>query len=80
MATVCMYFQVHQPFRLRRYSVFDTNSLYFDETVNAKLCRKIAKKCYLPAIQCMFKQLKQHEGRFRFAYSITGVVLEQSEA
>lgn len=80
MATVCMYFQVHQPFRLRRYSVFDTNSLYFDEAANAKLCRKIAKKCYLPANQCMLEQIKQHEGRFRVAYSITGVVLEQFEA
>jgi hypothetical protein len=30
MAAVCFYFQVHQPFRLRRYSVFDTDPFYFD--------------------------------------------------
>ena len=30
MASVCFYFQVHQPWRLRRYSVFDTDPFYFD--------------------------------------------------
>ena len=44
MASVCFYFQVHQPFRLRRYSVFDTDRHYFDETKNAEICRKVAQR------------------------------------
>ncbi len=48
MVTVCFYFQVHQPFRLRNYTVFDEDSNYFDDGKNAMICRKVADKCYLP--------------------------------
>jgi len=79
MASVCLYFQVHQPFRLRRYSVFDLDSNYFDDHRNADICRKVATKCYLPANQCILDLIQRHGGRFRVAYSLTGVVLEQFE-
>jgi len=77
MASVCFYFQVHQPFRLRRYSVFDTDRHYFDEYKNAELCRKVAQKCYLPANRMLLDTIRMHEGRFRIAYSISGVAIEQ---
>jgi alpha-amylase len=77
MASVCFYFQVHQPFRLRRYSVFDTDHHYFDDAKNGEILRKIAAKCYLPANQIMLETIRAHDGRFRVAYSITGVALEQ---
>jgi alpha-amylase len=77
MASVCFYFQVHQPFRLRRYSVFDTDRFYFDEQKNAEICRKVAHKCYLPANRLMLDLIRQHEGRFRIAYSLTGAAIEQ---
>jgi len=79
MASVCFYFQVHQPFRLRRYSVFDTDRHYFDEYKNAEICRKVAQRCYLPANKLMLENIKMHEGRFRIAYSISGVAIEQFE-
>ncbi len=79
MASVCFYFQVHQPFRLRRYSVFDTESNYFDEYKNAQICRKVAQKCYLPANRLMLKLIHKYEGRFKISYSITGTLLEQLE-
>ncbi|MBN1435540.1 MAG: glycoside hydrolase family 57 protein [Sedimentisphaerales bacterium] len=79
MASVCFYFQVHQPFRLRRYSIFDSDHNYFDEHKNAEICRKVAHKCYLPANRLMLKLIEQHEGRFRISYSITGVLLDQLE-
>ena len=79
MASVCFYFQIHQPFRLRRYSVFDTDSHYFDEHNNAEIMRKVAQKCYLPATRMMLDNIRRHEGKFRIAYSISGVVLEQFE-
>ncbi len=80
MASVCFYFQVHQPYRLRRYSVFDTDPHYFDDLKNAEICRKVAHKCYLPAGRLMQRLIREHAGRFRIAYSITGVALEQFEA
>ena len=77
MASVCFYFQIHQPFRLRRYSVFDTDRHYFDEYKNGEIIRKIAEKCYLPANRMMLEAIKQHHGRFRISYSISGAALEQ---
>jgi alpha-amylase len=77
MPSVCFYFQIHQPFRLRRYSVFDTDRNYFDDYKNAEIARKVAHKCYLPANRTLLDAIKMHEGRFRIAYSITGVALEQ---
>lgn len=77
MASVCFYFQVHQPFRLRRYSVFDTGTDYFDDAKNAEICRKVADKCYRPTTQLVLDLVRRHEGRFRVSYALTGVVLEQ---
>ena len=77
MASVCFYFQVHQPYRLRRYTIFDSNADYFDETRNAEICRKVAQKCYLPTNRLLLRLIKEQRGRFRVAFSLTGVVLEQ---
>ena len=77
MPSVCFYFQVHQPMRLRHYTVFDNDDRYFDESKNAAICKKVANKCYLPANRMLLKLIQQHKGRFRIAYSLTGVLLEQ---
>ena len=79
MASVCFYFQVHQPYRLRRYSVFDTDHAYFDDYKNAQILAKVAGKCYLPANRLMLELIDRYAGRFRVAYSLTGVAIEQFE-
>ncbi len=77
MASVVFYFQVHQPFRLRRYSVFDSDPFYFDTKKNAEIARKVADKCYRPATSLILDLVKRHEGRFKVSYAITGVALDQ---
>ncbi len=77
MASVCFYFQVHQPFRLRHYTVFDRDHKYFDDIKNKQICRKVANKCYLPANRLILEMINRHDGKFKVAYSITGVLLEQ---
>ncbi len=77
MPSVCFYFQVHQPLRLRHYTVFDQNDTYFDDYKNASICRKVANKCYLPANRLILDLIHRFDGRFKVAYSITGVLLEQ---
>jgi len=77
MPRVCLYFQVHQPYRLRRYSIFDADQNYFDDFRNSEICRRVAEKCYLPANELMLELVRRHEGRFRLAFCLTGVVLEQ---
>ncbi len=51
MRTICLYFQVHQPFRFRRYRFFDIGNehYYYDDYTNESILRKVADKCYLPA-------------------------------
>lgn len=80
MPSVCFYFQVHQPYRLRRYSVFDFETNYFESYKNAQVCRKVAQKCYLPANRLMLELIDKYQGKFRIAYSLTGVLLDQLEA
>src|ERR1700760_4634722 len=79
MAGVCFYFQIHQPFRLRRYSVFDSDRHYFHERLNSEICRKVANRCYLPANKLMLELIQRFEGRFRIAFSMTGSILEQCQ-
>jgi len=80
MPSVCFYFQVHQPMRLRHYTVFDNDDQYFDDGKNAAICRKVANKCYLPANRLLLKLIDKHQGRFKVAYSLTGILLEQLES
>ena len=77
MASVCFYFQVHQPFRLRHYTVFDRTPRYFDEFKNASICRKVANKCYLPSNRLLLDTIRRYEGRFKVSFSVTGIILEQ---
>lgn len=79
MSTVCLYFQVHQPRRLRRYSVFDTGADYFDDAANAAILQKVAQRCYLPATSLLLSLVEQHGDAFRFALSLSGTLLESLE-
>ncbi len=77
MASVVFYFQVHQPFRLRRYSIFDRGADYFDERANQAICRKVAEKCYRPTNSLIAELIAAHQGRFKVSYSVTGMAVEQ---
>ncbi len=79
MASVVFYFQVHQPFRLKRYSVFDDHPFYFDTEKNGAICKKVADKCYRPATSLILDLVKRHKGNFRVSYALTGVVLDQMQ-
>jgi alpha-amylase len=77
MASVVFYFQVHQPFRLRRYTIFNSDANYFDDRRNEAICRKVAGKCYLPTNRTIKELIDRHEGLFRVSYSLTGTIIQQ---
>jgi len=77
MTSVCFYFQMHQPNRLRRYSVFDTEPTYFDSFRNAEIARKVAERCYLPATKLLGDLIRKYDGRFKVSFCITGVLIDQ---
>lgn len=79
MPAVVLYFQVHQPYRLRRYGAFETEPTYFDDDANARTLRKVADACYRPATRLLLDLCRRHTGAFRVAFSLSGVVLEQLE-
>lgn len=79
MPSVCLYLQLHQPYRLRRYSVFDTDRHYFDDFKNASLVRQVASRSYVPAGKLLLELIAKFSGRFRFGLSISGLLLEQFE-
>ena len=81
MKSICFYFQIHQPFRLRRYRFFDIGSdhYYYDDYNNEEIIRRIAERCYLPANQTILQMIRDTNGKFKVAYSISGVALEQME-
>jgi len=80
MASVVFYFQVHQPWRIRRYSVFDTEPFYFEAAGNKNILLKVTQKCYRPATQLLLEMVRANKGNFRISYSITGTVLDQLQA
>lgn len=81
MKDVCFYFQVHQPFRLRRFRFFDIGKGvgYFDDSANRSIMNKVAEKCYLPANSLLLKLIKRYDGELKVAFSISGTALEQFE-
>ncbi len=81
MKTICLYFQIHQPLRLKRYRFFDIGNdhYYYDDYLNESVMRKVADRCYIPANNIILDLIKKHEGRFKLAFSITGIALDQFE-
>ncbi len=79
--SICIYFQVHQPDRLRLYRFFDIGreSWYYDDFANRTILQRVAERCYLPANRIILELIKKYKGAFRLTYSISGVVLEQFE-
>ncbi len=85
MLSVCPYFHVHQPHRVKKYRVFDigNNSDYFDDQSesdlnNEKIINKVAEKSYIPTNRVLQYLLDTHP-EFRFALSFSGTVLDQFE-
>lgn len=76
---ICFYFQVHQPFRLKRYRFFDLghDHYYYDDYSNESILRKVADKCYLPANKIILDLIQKNKGKFKIAYSLSGIVLNQ---
>ena len=77
--SICFYFQVHQPTRLRLYRFFDIgkDSHYYDDFANRTILRRVAQRCYLPMNELLLNLIKQNGGKFKVAFSISGSVLEQ---
>jgi len=85
MTSICIYFEVHQPTRLNRFSVFnvgknsDPLSTYFNNELNFWIFEKVAKKCYIPTNKILLNLINESDGNFRISFSLTGTFVEYCE-
>lgn len=81
MKAICFYFQIHQPFRLKRYRFFDIGNdhYYYDDFANDDIITRIAHKSYIPAAESLLRMIESSGRKFRCAISVSGVALEQIE-
>lgn len=81
MSFVCFYFQLHHPFRLRRYTVFDIGQdhHYEDADMNCDILLRTAQKCYLPMNDLLLQLIRRHKKKFKVSFSLSGTCLDQLE-
>ena len=81
MKSICFYFQVHQPYRLRTYRFFDIGAKhnYFDDHENEFIMQRVAEKSYLPMNALLLKLIKEYGSAFKVSFSISGIALDQFE-
>ncbi|MDR0332641.1 MAG: glycoside hydrolase family 57 protein [Dysgonamonadaceae bacterium] len=81
MKTICFYFQIHQPFRLKRYRFFNIgrDHYYYDDYANEDIIQQIAERSYIKANRMLLDLIKQYKGKFKVAFSVSGLALEQLE-
>ncbi len=81
MSAVVFYFQVHQPFRVRRYGPDDVGRKhdYFDDGLNSMVMKRVAERCYVPMNTLLRELIDRTDGRFRCSFSISGTALDQMQ-
>ena len=81
MRTICLYFEIHQIIHLKRYRFFDigTDHYYYDDYANETSITEVAERSYIPALNTLIDMVKESDGAFKVALSISGVALEQLE-
>jgi len=81
VTSIVFYFQVHQPYRLQRYTYFDIGGKrdYFNEPENRRILERVAERCYLPMNALLLDAIETTEERFRCAFAVTGTALSQME-
>lgn len=81
MKTICLYFEIHQIIHLKRYRFFEIGAdhYYYDDYANEQRINEVAEKSYIPALRTLIEMVKNSDGGFKVALSISGVALEQLE-
>ena len=81
MKTICLYFEIHQIIHLKRYRFFDigTDHYYYDDFENERSISDIAARSYMPALEVLLQMIKENNGSFKVAFSLSGVGMEQLE-
>ena len=81
MKTICLYFEIHQITHLKRYRFVEigTDHYYYDDYENERTINDIVERSYMPALETLDQMLRDHNGAFKVAFSLSGVGIEQLE-
>ncbi len=79
MKSVCFYFKIHQPFRLKRYRFFDIGNdhYYFDDFANDEIITRVAQQSYIPMTETLIQMVENSNREFKCSLSISGTAIEQ---
>ncbi len=79
MKKICLNFQIHQPFRLKRYRFFSIGNdhYYYDDYANESYMRRMADISYLPANKVLLDAIKEHKGKLKVSFTISGTAIDQ---
>lgn len=79
MRSICLYFQIHQPYRLQTYRFFDigSNHHYYDEYLNKLIIKRVVEKSYIPMNKLLLDLIKEYGAAFKVSFSISGIAIDQ---
>ncbi|MDE6337049.1 MAG: alpha-amylase, partial [Muribaculaceae bacterium] len=79
MKSVCFYFNIHQPFRLKRYRFFDIGNdhYYYDDFANDEIITRVAQNSYIPMAETLLKMIEDSNHEFKCSIAISGTAIEQ---
>lgn len=81
MKNICFYFEIHQPIRLKRYRFFEIGQdhYYSDDFQTEQRIQYLVDHAYMPANKIISEMIRNSNGKFKCAFSISGIALEQLE-
>ncbi|MBD5273155.1 MAG: polysaccharide deacetylase family protein [Bacteroides sp.] len=79
MKSVCFYFTIHQPYRLKRYRFFDIGNdhYYYDDFADDDIITRLANTSYIPMADTLLDMIKKTNGGFKCSICISGTAIEQ---
>ena len=81
MKNICFCFQMHSPYRLKRYRFFEIghDHYYYDDLATEEHVNWLVQTSYLPLCQTIRDMINLSKGKFHCSISISGTMIEMFE-
>ena len=78
MKNICFCFQMHAPYRMKRYRFFEIGQdhYYYDDMLTEEHVIWLVHTSYMPLCKTLQEMIRLSKGRFHCALSVSGVMLE----
>lgn len=81
MKNICFCFQMHSPYRLKRYRFFEIghDHYYYDDMATEEHVNWLVQTSYLPLCHTLRDMISLSKGKFHCALSVSGTMIEMLE-